>query len=108
MGDRRQLFAKGRTHKHHEQHVRVGVLLARLNIKDPRGRLLRHDWREWPEGLALFDQTVDPVAHCGIARIGQDATATESARAKLHSVLEPSDDLAPVNARGDLLAQAIE
>src|SRR5439155_5889726 len=63
---------------------------------------------ERPESFTLLDQLVDAIAHRGIARVGEDASAAQGAGAKLHSALEPGHDLPLVEPRGDVLAQAVE
>src|SRR5439155_13555260 len=53
-------------------------------------------------------ETVDAVAHGWIARVGENAPASQCARTELHASLKPGDDLAFVDPRGDVFAQIVK
>ena len=59
-----------------------------------------HSGGERPEGFAHLDHGVDPVAHLGLPRIGQDAPMSERPRAELHRAAVPGDHPSVADQRG--------
>src|SRR5207237_4978148 len=64
--------------------------------------------RKRSEAFALFHQAVDPLAHCWVPWVGQDAPAAECARSEFHSALKPSHDLPAGEPLRDLTAQSFK
>ena len=67
----------------------VGQAGAGRDIEPAVDFLQRDGGRERPERFALLDHGVDPVAHFGMAGIGQDAAIAEGARAEFHRAAIP-------------------
>ena len=98
MGHRRDLLALLRSDAedlHHEGHVVVGLEPLRHRIAQDRRC-------ERPEGLAALDLEIEDVLRVGAARVAQDRTVAEGARAPFETALEPADHL----AFGDRLSRA--
>ena len=76
---------------------------ARRQLEVALGRLDRHGRRERPELLAVLDVAIEPVAHLGVVRRGEDAAVAERARAELGGAVHPADDA----AGGELVARCV-
>src|SRR5947208_16661073 len=86
----------------------VGKFRPGSDLKPLGGLAESHSGREGPKGLAHLHHRVDTVAHFMMARIGANATVTESARAAFHSPTIPRQD-APIGAQaGSPLSRASE
>ena len=74
-------------------------------LEIPVRSLDRHNRRERPEFLAVFDVAVEPVAHFGRVRRGEDAAVPERARSEFQSAIHPPDDAAGDEIVGDPIDQ---
>ena len=72
------------------QHER-GVLVSLENLLGPLGK---HDGREGPECLPMFDPLVQSVLHFDRTRVRQDAAVAKRARAEFGAALKPTEYVA--------------
>ena len=107
MGHRRQPLAPFGPHREHPRHEAAEPGAAGRHLEEAIGMLGRHDRREGAEFLAIFDVAVEPVAHRGVVRRGEDAAMAERARAEFESPIHPADDRALRQLGGDLLEQPL-
>ena len=75
--------ARGERH----ERVRLG------DLEELGGTVLQYGGREWPERFALLDADVQDFLDDKVARVREDRTVAECARAYFETALEPADDL---------------
>ena len=90
-------------HRGDQEHV--GALLAGLEVEPLAARVPAGRRGERAEALAELDLQVHRGLHRRGAGVAQDAPGPEGPRAELHPALEPADDLAVGQQRGDVLEQ---
>src|SRR6266404_9602110 len=77
-------------HLRHERHIAI--------LFEPfRHRLTQNRWGKWAERFAPLDLLVQKPFHVRPARISQDGTIAEGARAPFHPALKPADDFSVGN-----------
>ncbi len=92
MRDCGKLLATFGPDSHSKRHERA--IGAARDQKEAIGSLGLNDGSEGPIGIALLNDSIDPLPLFDGTRVGQQASMTESARPELGASLHPSYDAA--------------
>ena len=92
--DRGELRPPLGPHREDARHEPSQPRAARRQLEIAVGRLDRRNRRKRPELLAVLDVAIEPVAHLGRVRRGQNTAMAERARPELGGAVHPADDTA--------------
>ena len=103
--DRREPCPPLGPHREDAGHETREARAAGRQLEVAIGRFDGHDRRERPELLAILDFAIEPIAHFGRVRRGEDAAVAERTRPELESAVHPADDAAGGEIVGDPIDQ---